>query len=58
MPSFNDRWGSRFCYIVDTAERRVCDSFAVPSMTDAYSFTVEAEATWKVTSPEAWSGLA
>jgi hypothetical protein len=53
VPSQKDRWGSRFCYIVDTAERRVRDSFTVPSMTDAYSFGVEAEATWKVTSPEA-----
>ena len=53
VPSLNDRWGSRFCYIVDTAERRVRDSFTVPTMTDAYSFTVEAEATWRVTSPEA-----
>ena len=53
VPSLNDRWGSRFCYIVDTAERRVRDSFTVPTLTDAYSFTVEAEATWKVTNPEA-----
>jgi hypothetical protein len=52
-PSASDRWGSRFCYIVDTAERRVSDSFTVPTAIDAYSFTVEAAATWKVTDPEA-----
>lgn len=52
-PSAVDRWGSRFCYIVDTAERRVSSSFAIPSSTDAYSFTTEVEATWKVTNAEA-----
>lgn len=52
-PSATDRWGSRFCYIVDTAERRVAGSFTVPSSIDAYSFTSEVEATWKVTNPEA-----
>lgn len=53
VPSAGDRWGSRFCYIVDTAERRVRNSFTVPTSIDAYSFTVEVEATWKVTDPEA-----
>ena len=52
-PTASDRWGSRFCYIVDTAERRVSDSFTVPTAIDAYLFTVEATATWKVTNPEA-----
>jgi hypothetical protein len=52
-PSAVDRWGSRFCYIVDTAERRVSASFTMPSSTDAYSFTAEVEATWKVTNAEA-----
>jgi hypothetical protein len=52
-PSAVDRWGSRFCYIVDTAERRVSASFSMPSSTDAYSFTTEVEATWKVTNAEA-----
>jgi hypothetical protein len=53
VPSAGDRWGSRFCYIVDTAERRVRNSFTVPTSIDAYSFTIEVEATWKVTDPEA-----
>lgn len=52
-PSATDRWGSRFCYIVDTAERRVRNSFTMPTFIDAYSFTIEVEATWKVTNPEA-----
>ena len=52
-PSATDRWGSRYCYIVDTAERRVRSTFIVPTSVDAYSFTAEAEATWKVTNPEA-----
>lgn len=52
-PSAADRLRSRFCYIVDTAERRVRNSFTVPTSTDAYAFTIEVEATWKVTNPEA-----
>jgi hypothetical protein len=52
-PSAADRWGSRFCYIVDTAERRVRNSFTAPTCIDAYSFTIEVGATWKVTNPEA-----
>jgi hypothetical protein len=52
-PSAGDRWGSRYCYIVDTAERRVQKSFSIPTSVDAYSFTAEVEATWKVTDPEA-----
>ncbi len=52
-PSAADRWGSRYCYIVDTAERRVQKSFSIPTSVDAYSFTTEVEATWKVTDPEA-----
>lgn len=52
-PSAGDRWGSRYCYIVDTAERRVQKTFSIPTSVGAYSFTAEVEATWKVTSPEA-----
>jgi hypothetical protein len=52
-PSAADRWGSRYCYIVDTAERRVQGSFEVPTAVDAYTFSIEAEATWKVTDPQA-----
>ena len=52
-PSMTDRLGSRYCYIVDIAEHRVADSCVVPSFIDAYSFTVEVEATWKVTDPVA-----
>jgi hypothetical protein len=52
-PSMTDRLGGRYCYIVDIAEHRVTDSCVVPSLIDAYSFTVEVEATWKVTDPVA-----
>jgi hypothetical protein len=52
-PAAADRWGSRFCYIVDIAEHRTWGSFELPSSNDAYSFTIEAETTWKVTNPEA-----
>jgi hypothetical protein len=52
-PTASDRWGSRFCYIVDTAEQRTRGSFSVPARGDAYSFEAEVEATWKVTDPEA-----
>lgn len=53
VPSVTQREGSRFCYVVDTAERRVNNSFTVPTSVEAYSFTIEVEATWKVTDPEA-----
>ena len=49
----NTAGGSRFCYIVDTAERRVTRFLHGANSVDAYSFTVEVEATWKVTDPEA-----
>lgn len=52
-PSAGDRRSSRSCYIVDTAEHRVSATYSVPSAKDAYSFTVDVEATWKVTNPEA-----
>ena len=52
-PSIADRLGGRYCYIVDIAEHRVTGSCTVPSLIDAYAFTVEVEATWKVTDPVA-----
>src|SRR5215472_5620653 len=51
VPSMNDRRGSNFCYIVDIGEHRVADTCMVASAIDAYSFTVEVTATWKVTDP-------
>ena len=53
VPSYRVLLRSPFCYIVDTAERRMRNSFSVPTVTDAYSFKVEVDANWKVTSPEA-----
>jgi hypothetical protein len=53
VPSMVDRGGGSFCYIVDVAERRVTSSSTVTSAADAYSFTVEVAATWKVTDPVA-----
>ena len=51
-PSAGDRWGSRFCYIVDTAEHQAANSCTVQSSVDAYAFTVEVAATWRVTDAE------
>jgi hypothetical protein len=51
VPSMADRRGSSYCYIVDIGEHRVADTCMVASAIDAYSFTVEVSATWKVTDP-------
>jgi hypothetical protein len=51
-PSAVDRRRSRFCYIVDVGEQRVQRAFEVPSAEDAYSFSVEVSATWKVENAE------
>jgi hypothetical protein len=51
-PSAVDRRRSRFCYIVDVGEQRVQRTFEVPSAEDAYSFSVEVSATWKVENAE------
>lgn len=52
-PAVRDRLGSQFCYVVDTAEQHATGECTVPSSVDAYWFTVEMNATWKVTDPEA-----
>lgn len=52
-PSPRDRRGSHHCYIVDTTEHRARASDSVPTARDEYTFTVDVEATWKVTDPEA-----
>jgi hypothetical protein len=53
VPSAGDRMGGQFCYIIDTAEHRAAGQCTIPSSVDAYSFTVEMSATWKVTDAEA-----
>lgn len=52
-PAARDRFGSRFCYVVDTAEQHATGECTVPSSVGAYWFNVEMNATWKVTDPEA-----
>lgn len=52
-PSVTERRGSRFCYVVDTSEHGVTGECIVASAVDAYSFTVEMNATWRVTDPAA-----
>lgn len=52
-PPASARRGGQYCYIIDTAEHRAAGQCAVPSSVDAYSFTVEMNARWKVTDAEA-----
>ena len=52
-PSATDRIAARFCYIVDTSEQHSTNTCTVTSAVDAYSFSVELSATWRVTDPEA-----
>lgn len=49
MPSAGDRWGSTYCYLVDTSEHQVAGTCTVQSAEDAYQFSVELDATWRVT---------
>src|SRR4051794_12262055 len=52
-PATSERWGSKYCYVVDMSDQRFRDTFAIPALGDAYSFRIEAEATWRVASPKA-----
>jgi hypothetical protein len=52
-PTFADRIQSKFCYMVDTSEQHSANTCTVTSSDDAYSFSVELSATWRVTDPEA-----
>jgi hypothetical protein len=52
-PSATDRIGARFCYLVETGEQHSTNTCTVTSSVDAYSFSVELGATWRVTDPEA-----
>jgi hypothetical protein len=52
-PTFADRVGSTFCYVVDTAEQRTSFSTTAPSRQDAYPFTVQADVVWRVVDAEA-----
>jgi hypothetical protein len=51
-PTFADRISSKFCYMVDTSEQHSANTGTVTSAVDAYSFSVELSATWRVTDPE------
>lgn len=51
-PTFADRISSKFCYMVDTSEQHSSNTCTVTSAVDAYSFSVELSATWRVTDPE------
>lgn len=53
VPSAGDRRSSKFCYIVDTSEQHVTTTCTVTSADDAYAFSVELSAAWRVTDPEA-----
>lgn len=52
-PSASDRWGSRYCYIVDTGEHGMASTCRVQSAVDAYAFDVDLDAVWQVTDAEA-----
>jgi hypothetical protein len=53
MPSAGDRWGSMYCYLVDTSEHHAARNCTVQSSDDAYEFTVEINAAWRVTDIDA-----
>jgi hypothetical protein len=52
-PSAAERISSKFCYLVDTSEQYASSTCTVTSAVDAYSFSVELTAAWRVTDPEA-----
>lgn len=52
-PTARDRFGSRYCYLVDTSEQGATGQCTVPSEVDSYVFTVDMDARWKVTDAEA-----
>jgi hypothetical protein len=52
-PTAAERITARFCYLVDTSEQHATSTCTVTSAVDAYSFSVELSATWRVTDPEA-----
>jgi hypothetical protein len=52
-PSVTERISSKFCYLVDTSEQYASSTYTVTSAVDAYSFSVELTAAWRVSDPEA-----
>lgn len=52
IPSATDRFGAQYCYLVDTSEQHSANTCTVSSAVDAYSFSVELAAAWRVTDPE------
>jgi hypothetical protein len=53
VPSIADRVSSKLCYLVDISEQYASNTCTVTSAVDAYSFSVELSATWRVTDPQA-----
>ena len=53
IPSYGDRIGSSFCFLVNTNEQHSSSTVTVSSADDAHAFSVELSATWRVTDPEA-----
>jgi hypothetical protein len=51
-PTIADRISSKLFYLVDTGDQHVANTCTVTSASDAYSFSVELSATWRVTDPE------
>ncbi|MGD0699406.1 MAG: hypothetical protein ABSA02_05930 [Trebonia sp.] len=53
VPSIADRVSSKLCYLVDVSEQYTSSTCTVTSAVDAYSFSVELSATWRVSDPQA-----